>query len=95
MADEVNIQKLREDFQKRFQSSPVDFFQKVIAPLLPQSMLGDSVTEMEEGQKQELIRNFLRDANLSMVGFDLDKSVSPASEEEDDDIGGNGGNGRH
>lgn len=90
MAEEKNIQKLREAFQVEFDICPVEFFQKTIAPLMTQSMLGDE--SMDDDTKKEMFIAFLREANLSIVGFDMDKT---SDTDTDTDSENNGDNGHH
>ncbi len=92
MAEEVNIQKLREDFQSKFNISPTAFFQKIVAPLFTQSMLGETLSEGGTSEQAEKIQDWLRLANATMVGFDLDKADIDS---EGPDVSEGNGNGRN
>jgi len=93
MAEEVNIQKLRVDFQAKFNLSPVAFFQKIVSPLITQSMLGETLSEGGTSEQAEKIQDWLRLANATMVGFDLDKSDIDSEGPDVSEGNGNGKNG--
>lgn len=63
MGDPNNIQLLYDDMQGAFKESPLEFFQEIVRPLIPKSMLEGRASEGTPEEVATAIRDFVNETD--------------------------------
>lgn len=63
MGDPDNIQRLYDDMQGAFEDSPLEFFQEIVRPLIPKTMLEGRQSEGTPEEIASQIREFMNETD--------------------------------